>query len=129
MPGYDLKILDAEGGDVAAGEMGEIALKLPLPPGAAVTLWNANDRFQESYLSRYAGYFNTADAGYLDEDGYVWVLGRTDDVINVAGPSSLDRRDGGGDRVARRRRRVRRRRLQGRAQERIAVRPDRHDPI
>ncbi|MCA6111144.1 propionyl-CoA synthetase [Bradyrhizobium cenepequi] len=85
MPGYDLKILDTEGGDVAAGEMGEIALKLPLPPGAAVTLWNANDRFQESYLSRYAGYFNTADAGYLDEDGYVWVLGRTDDVINVAG--------------------------------------------
>jgi propionyl-CoA synthetase len=85
MPGYDLKILDTEGGEVAAGEMGEIALKLPLPPGAAVTLWNANDRFQESYLSRYAGFFNTADAGYLDEDGYVWVLGRTDDVINVAG--------------------------------------------
>ena len=85
MPGYDLKILDAEGGEVATGEMGEIALKLPLPPGAAVTLWNANDRFQESYLFRYSGYFNTADAGYVDEDGYVWVLGRTDDVINVAG--------------------------------------------
>ncbi|MDI4236493.1 propionyl-CoA synthetase [Bradyrhizobium sp. Arg237L] len=85
MPGYDVEILDAEGRSVPAGEMGEIALKLPLPPGAAVTLWNANDRFQQSYLSRYSGYFNTADAGYLDEDGYIWVLGRTDDVINVAG--------------------------------------------
>ena len=85
MPGYDVQILDIEGRNAAAGIMGDIVLKLPLPPGAAVTLWNATERFHESYLSRYPGYFNTADAGFLDEDGYVWVLGRTDDVINVAG--------------------------------------------
>jgi propionyl-CoA synthetase len=85
MPGYDVQILDAEGRNSPVGEMGSIVVKLPLPPGAAVTLWNANDRFHESYLWRYPGYFNTADEGFLDEDSYVWVLGRTDDVINVAG--------------------------------------------
>jgi propionyl-CoA synthetase len=85
MPGYDIQILDAEGRNSPVGEMGSIVVKLPLPPGAAVTLWNADDRFHESYLWRYPGYFNTADEGFLDEDSYVWVLGRTDDVINVAG--------------------------------------------
>jgi len=65
--------------------MGSIVIKLPLPPGALPTLWQADDRFRESYLSVYPGYYNTSDAGYLDEDGYVWVMGRTDDIINVAG--------------------------------------------
>jgi propionyl-CoA synthetase len=65
--------------------MGSIALRLPLPPGAAVTLWNANERFEASYLSSFPGFYDTADAGYLDADGYIWILGRTDDVINVAG--------------------------------------------
>jgi propionyl-CoA synthetase len=65
--------------------MGAIVIKLPLPPGALPTLWQADDRFRESYLAAYPGYYNTSDAGYLDEDGYIWVMGRTDDIINVAG--------------------------------------------
>src|ERR671911_952010 len=65
--------------------MGTIAIKLPLPPGNLPTLWNADERFRESYLTTFAGYYNTADSGYLDEDGYVYVMGRTDDIINVAG--------------------------------------------
>ncbi len=85
MPGYGIRILDAEGSAVVAGTMGNIALDLPLPPGAAVTLWNADDRFRSSYLAPQPGFYDTADAGSVDEDGYVWVMGRTDDVINVAG--------------------------------------------
>jgi propionyl-CoA synthetase len=65
--------------------MGSIAVKLPLPPSCLPTLWNADQRFRESYLAAFPGYCNTSDAGYLDEDGYVWVMGRTDDIINVAG--------------------------------------------
>ncbi|MEE7475111.1 AMP-binding protein [Methylobacterium hispanicum] len=85
MPGYAIRILDGDGQPCGHGEMGSIVLEMPLPPGAAVTLWNADDRFRESYLASRPGFYDTADAGSLDEDGYVWVMGRTDDVINVAG--------------------------------------------
>jgi propionyl-CoA synthetase len=85
MPGYAIQILGGDGTPVERGAMGSIALEMPLPPGAAVTLWNADERFRDSYLAALPGFYNTADAGSLDEDGYVWVMGRTDDVINVAG--------------------------------------------
>lgn len=85
MPGYALYVLDEGGKPVPAGTMGTIVIKLPLPPGALPTLWHADERFKESYLTAYPGYYNTSDAGYIDEDGYVWVMGRTDDIINVAG--------------------------------------------
>ena len=80
-----LEVLDEGGKPVAPGTMGAIVIKLPLPPGALPTLWHADERFREAYLSVYPGYYNTSDAGYIDEDGYVWVMGRTDDIINVAG--------------------------------------------
>jgi propionyl-CoA synthetase len=85
MPGWDVRVLDEEGRPRQAGQMGDIACRLPLPPGAATTLWQAPDRYVESYLSRYPGYYLTGDAGFLDEDGYLSVMTRTDDVINVAG--------------------------------------------
>ncbi|MEM7497564.1 MAG: propionyl-CoA synthetase [Pseudomonadota bacterium] len=85
MPGYDLQILDEGGNEVAAGQLGAIALKLPLPPGTLPTLWGNDARFQKSYLERFPGYYETGDAGYVDEDGYVYIMARTDDVINVAG--------------------------------------------
>ncbi|MET0532492.1 MAG: AMP-binding protein, partial [Microvirga sp.] len=85
MPGYELDVLDEGGKPVPAGTMGTIVIKLPLPPGALPTLWHADERFKESYLTTYPGYYNTSDAGYIDEDDYVWVMGRTDDIINVAG--------------------------------------------
>jgi propionyl-CoA synthetase len=85
MPGYALNVLDEGGKSVGPGKMGAIVIKLPLPPGCLPTLWEAEGRFKESYLSTYPGYYNTSDAGYLDEDGYIWVMGRTDDIINVAG--------------------------------------------
>ncbi len=85
LPGYALDVLDEGGKPVSRGTMGTIVIKLPLPPGALPTLWHADQRFKESYLSTYPGYYNTSDAGYIDEDGYVWVMGRTDDIINVAG--------------------------------------------
>ncbi|RDI57271.1 propionyl-CoA synthetase [Microvirga subterranea] len=85
MPGYILEVLDEGGKPVPPNTMGAIVIKLPLPPGCLPTLWHADERFRESYLSVYPGYYNTSDAGYLDEDGYVWVMGRTDDIINVAG--------------------------------------------
>jgi propionyl-CoA synthetase len=85
MPGYDLDILEEGGEPVPANVMGTIAVKLPLPPGCFPTLWNADQRFRESYLVRFPGYYNTSDAGFLDEDGYVYVMGRTDEIINVAG--------------------------------------------
>ncbi|UIJ71386.1 AMP-binding protein [Aurantimonas sp. HBX-1] len=85
MPGFDIRVLDASGNEVAANEMGAIVLKLPLPPGALPSLWNADDRFRESYLAAFPGYYSTSDAGFIDEEGYVYVMGRTDDVINVAG--------------------------------------------
>jgi propionyl-CoA synthetase len=85
IPGYDVQILDEGGAPLSPNAMGTIALKLPLPPGCLPTLWNADDRFREGYLSAFPGHYNTSDAGYIDEDGYVWVMGRTDDIINVAG--------------------------------------------
>ena len=85
MPGYDVQILDESGNQLAANELGAIAIKLPLPPGTLPTLWNANDRYKSSYLEAFPGYYETGDAGYKDEDGYLYIMSRTDDVINVAG--------------------------------------------
>ncbi|WP_027238033.1 propionate-CoA ligase PrpE [Leisingera caerulea] len=85
MPGYEVDILDEGGNPVAAGELGAIAVKLPLPPGTLPTLWNAEDRFKKSYLTTFPGYYETGDAGMKDEDGYLYIMARTDDVINVAG--------------------------------------------
>jgi propionyl-CoA synthetase len=85
MPGYDVKVLDEGGHPVPAGTLGAIAIKLPLPPGTLPNLWNAEERFLKSYLTHFPGYYETGDAGYIDEDGYVYIMARTDDVINVAG--------------------------------------------
>ncbi len=85
VPGWDLRVLDLEGQEVAPGEIGAIVGKLPMPPGCAPTLWNAEDRFHKSYLDTFPGYYETGDAGYIDESGYVYVMARTDDIINVAG--------------------------------------------
>jgi propionyl-CoA synthetase len=84
-PGWDVHVLDSKGGDVAAGDVGAIACKLPLPPGTLPGLWNAQERFRQSYLETFPGYYETGDAGFIDEDGYINVMSRTDDVINVAG--------------------------------------------
>ncbi|KFC66508.1 AMP-dependent synthetase and ligase [Bosea sp. LC85] len=85
LPGYDVHCLDEAGKPVSAGTMGAIVVKLPLPPGALPTLWQDDERFRQSYLTAFPGYYNTSDAGYIDEDGYVFIMGRTDDIINVAG--------------------------------------------
>jgi len=85
VPGWDVRILDQAGEELPAGREGAITLKLPLPPGSLPTLWGDDERYREAYLSRYPGYYLTGDSGYLDEDGYLFVMGRTDDVINVAG--------------------------------------------
>lgn len=85
MPGYDVKILSDDGKLLPAGEMGNIVIKLPLPPSCLPTLWGNDQRFIDAYLSRYPGHYVTGDAGYMDEDGYLWIMSRTDDVINVAG--------------------------------------------
>ncbi|MEV1025473.1 AMP-binding protein [Streptomyces sp. NPDC050264] len=85
LPGWDVRVLDAGGKPAAAGEDGAIVVKLPMPPGALPTLWNDDERFVASYLSAYDGFYLTGDGGHIDDDGYVYVMGRTDDVINVAG--------------------------------------------
>jgi propionyl-CoA synthetase len=85
VPGWDLRVLDEGGTEVEPGEIGALVVKLPLPPGSSPTLWNADDRYRETYLERFPGYYETADAGYIDENGYVFVMARTDDIINVAG--------------------------------------------
>ena len=85
MPGFDIKVLDRSGGELPAGQLGSIAIKLPLPPGTLPTLWNAQDRFESSYLNTFPGYYETGDAGIIDDDGYIYIMARTDDVINVAG--------------------------------------------
>ena len=85
VPGYDVCVLDEAGERVAAGVTGDICIGLPLPPGCTPTLWGSDQRWIDTYLSRHPGYYLTADAGYIDEDGYLFVMGRTDDVINVAG--------------------------------------------
>jgi len=84
-PGYHVQCLDEQGQEVATGQIGSIVIKLPMPPGCLPTLWNNDARFQESYLSTYPGYYLTGDAGYQDEDGYLWIMSRIDDIINVAG--------------------------------------------
>ncbi|MEM9430474.1 MAG: AMP-binding protein [Pseudomonadota bacterium] len=85
MPGYDIDVLDDAGHAVPAGTLGALAIKLPLPPGTLSGLWNAEARFRSSYLDTFPGYYETGDAGMIDEDGYVYIMARTDDVINVAG--------------------------------------------
>ncbi len=84
-PGYDVVVLDEAHQEVPRGQIGSLAVRLPLPPSCLPTLFNADDRFREAYLSAFPGYYSTADAGMVDEDGYVWVMSRTDDIINVAG--------------------------------------------
>jgi propionyl-CoA synthetase len=85
MPGYDVRILRPDGMECDAGEEGAICVKLPLPPGTLPTLWGDDDRYVASYLSAFPGYYLSGDGGYVDDDGYLFVMGRTDDVINVAG--------------------------------------------
>jgi len=85
VPGYDVKILKSDGKEAKPNEMGDVVVKLPLPPGTFPTLWNADQRYKETYMSNYPGYYQTYDAGHIDEDGYVWIMSRTDDIINVAG--------------------------------------------
>jgi len=85
MPGFDLQCLDEKGEPVAPGMPGTLAIKLPLPPGCLPTLWNNDARFRSSYLTEFDGYYSTSDSGYIDADGYAYVMARTDDVINVAG--------------------------------------------
>ena len=84
-PGYDVRVLDEAGKERPPGQIGNIVVKLPLPPGNSPTLWQNDRRYVESYLSRYEGYYLTGDAGYRDEDGYLYIMSRIDDVINVAG--------------------------------------------
>ncbi len=85
VPGYDVKILDDEGNELGPNQEGNIVVKLPLPPGTLVTLWRNDERFVSSYMDAFPGYYETSDGGYIDEDGYVFVMGRIDDVINIAG--------------------------------------------
>ena len=85
LPGWDVRILTEDGTPAPAGEDGAIVIKLPMPPGALLTLWNDDERFVRSYLSTFPGFYLTGDGGHLDGDGYLYVTGRTDDVINVAG--------------------------------------------
>ena len=85
MPGYDVQILDEAGHPMPPNSLGALAIKLPLPPGTLPTLWNAEERYRKSYLTTFPGYYETGDAGMIDEDGYVYIMARTDDVINVAG--------------------------------------------
>ena len=85
VPGMDVRVLDEHAQPVKPGDVGALVIKLPLPPGTFPTLWNAEERYVEAYLAEFPGYYKTADAGYIDEDGYVFVMSRTDDIINVAG--------------------------------------------
>ena len=85
MPGYNIDVLSEDNIEVERGSLGAISIKLPLPPGSLPTLWNADERYIESYLTSFPGYYETGDAGYQDKDGYLYIMSRTDDVINVAG--------------------------------------------
>jgi propionyl-CoA synthetase len=85
MPGYDVRVVDDGGKEVERGKLGSICVKLPLPPSCLPTLWRNDERFKESYLSAFPGYYQTADAGFMDEDDYLYIMARTDDIINVAG--------------------------------------------
>jgi len=85
VPGYNVQIYREEGEEKAEDEIGPVVIKLPLPPGTLPTLWNNEEGFKNSYLNQFPGYYNTSDAGYIDKDGYLWIMSRTDDIINVAG--------------------------------------------
>ena len=85
VPGWDVQVLADDGHPAKAGEIGNIVCKLPLPPGAFPTLWNAEERYLKSYMNTFPGYYQTSDAGFIDKDGYVYIMARTDDIINVAG--------------------------------------------
>lgn len=85
VPGYDVRVVDAGGHPLPPGKQGNIVVRSPLPPGTLMTLFCADDDFRKTYFSPYPGYYHTADAGYIDDDGYLWIMGRTDDIINVAG--------------------------------------------
>ncbi len=85
LPGYDVQVLDDAGHPVGRNTLGNVVVKLPLPPGCLPTLWNAEQRFRAAYLEEFPGYYKTADAGYMDDDGYLFIMARTDDIINVAG--------------------------------------------
>ncbi len=85
VPGYNVKIIKPDHSIAEPNEMGDIVVKLPLPPGTFPTLWNADKRYEENYMTNYKGYYQTYDAGHIDEDGYIWIMSRTDDIINVAG--------------------------------------------
>jgi len=85
MPGYDVRVMGEDGHELAPGELGAIVIRLPLPPGTLPNLWNAEERYRKSYLEHFPGFYETGDAGYVDEDGYLYIMARTDDVINVAG--------------------------------------------
>ncbi|CAA6816855.1 MAG: Acetyl-coenzyme A synthetase (EC [uncultured Thiotrichaceae bacterium] len=85
MPGYDVQVLASDGSEMPSNEMGDIVIKLPMAPGCLPTLWGNDERFQSAYLEQYPGYYLTGDAGFKDDDGYLWIMSRTDDVINVAG--------------------------------------------
>jgi len=84
-PGMDVRVLDDKSQEVSPGDIGDLVVKLPLPPGTFPTLWNAETRYQKTYMADHPGYYKTADAGFIDEEGYVFVMARTDDIINVAG--------------------------------------------
>ncbi len=85
VPGFDLQVLDEDGNNLPPGEIGNLVIKLPLAPGSLTTMWNNEAGYVENYLSRYPGYYLTGDAGFIDEDGYVSIMSRIDDIINVAG--------------------------------------------
>ncbi len=85
VPGWDLRVIGDDGEEVAPGKIGALVARLPLPPGSLPTLWNADERYRATYLEQYPGFYQTADAGFIDDDGYVFVMSRTDDIINVAG--------------------------------------------
>ncbi len=85
VPGYDVKIIKPDQTLAKPNEMGDVVVKLPLPPGTFPTLWKADKRYKETYMTNYKSYYQTYDAGHIDEDGYVWIMSRTDDIINVAG--------------------------------------------
>ncbi|MGH6761271.1 MAG: propionyl-CoA synthetase [Phyllobacterium sp.] len=85
VPGYEIHVVDDAGHEVRHGDLGNIVVKLPLPPGCLPTLWNADRRFRDAYLTEFPGYYKTADAGYIDDEGYLYIMSRTDDIINVAG--------------------------------------------
>jgi len=85
VPGYDVKVLKSDSSVAKPNEMGDIVVKLPLPPGTFPTLWNADERYKKTYMTNYEGCYQTYDAGHIDDDGYIWIMSRTDDIINVAG--------------------------------------------